>query len=74
MPVVDVLIWFVIAAVALFFFGLMAYGFFSWLTWFLKEWRYLSREIRRTAGKEQKYWKRRKRKLLCSVLPFVKYE
>lgn len=40
---------------------------------FSRELKYLNTEIRRTSGREQKYWKKRKRRLWLSLLPFVKY-
>ena len=40
---------------------------------FSRELKYLNTEIRRTSGKERKYWKKRKRRLWWSLLPFVKY-
>lgn len=45
-------------------------GFFNG---FSSEWRYLNREINRTEGAERERWKRRKRKLLLSLLPFFRY-
>ena len=45
-------------------------GFFNS---FSSEWRYLNREINRTEGAERERWKRRKRKLLLSLLPFFRY-
>ena len=34
---------------------------------------YLNIEIGRTEGEEKEYWKKRKRQLLLSLIPFVKY-
>lgn len=42
-----------------------------WLQGFCKELEYLNREIARTSGEEQAHWKRRKRRLLLSLIPFV---
>lgn len=44
-----------------------------WLNWFLREMRFLNMEIQRSHGKEQERWKRRKRRLWLSIIPFVKY-
>ena len=41
---------------------------------FFRELKYLKSEIHRTRGKERERWKRRKRRLLLSLLPFVKYK
>lgn len=40
------------------------------LQYFSKRLRYLKLEIRRTSGRERKYWIRKKRKLWLSWLPF----
>lgn len=40
---------------------------------FRSELRGLKIEISRTTGRERKYWKRQRRKLWASLLPFVKY-
>lgn len=40
---------------------------------FSSELRYLNREIRRSEGAGREHWKRRKRKLWLSLLPFIKY-
>lgn len=47
--------------------------FLQWLSDFIMELKYLDCEIKRTTGKEQRYWIRQKRKLWLSLLPFVKY-
>ena len=40
---------------------------------FKRELKYLNNEIGRTTGYEQAYYIRKKRRLLLSLLPFVKY-
>ena len=40
---------------------------------FSDELKYINIEIERTEGAERKHWKKRKRKLLLSLIPFVKY-
>ena len=40
---------------------------------FKRELRYLNNEIGRTTGSEQEYYRHKKRRLLLSLLPFVKY-
>lgn len=47
-----------------------------YLNWFRHELKYINTEIQRNKEneKEQNRWKRRKRRLLMSLLPFVKYE
>lgn len=43
------------------------------LTDFLRELRYLNKEIQCTAGEEREYWIRQRRRLWLSLLPFIKY-
>ena len=40
---------------------------------FTKELKYINMEIQRTEGAEQRYWKRKKRKLWLSLIPFTRY-
>ena len=47
--------------------------FASWLNDFSHELTYLNSEIGRTDGSEQRYWKRQKRRLWLSIIPFVRY-
>ncbi len=47
--------------------------FVQWLISFRTEYRYIQNEINRTYGREQRYWKRQKRRLLLSLIPFVRY-
>lgn len=44
-----------------------------WLNDFSSELKYLNSEIGRTDGSEQRYWKRQKRRLWLSIIPFVRY-
>lgn len=41
---------------------------------FRQELRIINCEIERCEGEEQKEWKRRKRRLWLSLIPFVKYQ
>lgn len=61
------------AAVGLVLVAAFGLRFISWLTEFQHELRYINNEIGRTTGREKKRWKKRKRKLLLSILPFVRY-
>ena len=45
--------------------------FAQFLNDFTQELKYLNVEIRRTSGKERKYWIRRRRKLWLSLIPFL---
>ena len=51
--------------------GMLA--FIGWLRDFRIELNNINREIRRTDGHERARWRRRKRRLWLSILPFVKY-
>ena len=47
-----------------------------YLNWFRQELKYINTEIERNKEheREQNRWKRRKRRLLMSLIPFVPYE
>lgn len=47
-----------------------------YLNWFRRELKFINTEIERNKEnkREQNRWKRRKRRLLLSLIPFVKYE
>ena len=47
-----------------------------YIHWFRQELKYINTEIERNASnkREQNRWKRRKRRLLMSLIPFVPYE
>ena len=40
---------------------------------FSQELEYINMEIERTEGSERRHWRRRKRRLWLSLIPFVKY-
>lgn len=57
--------------------GVIAYVIaLPWLSWFKQELKFLNIEIERHKHnpREQERWKRRKKRLWRSILPFVKYE
>ena len=62
-----------IGIVAVFFLFLLLFGLVSFVNDFSRELRLLNNEIGRTTGGERRYWKRRKRRLWLSLIPFVKY-
>ena len=47
-----------------------------WIQWFRQEMKYINIEIQRHVNnpREQAHWKRRKRRLLKSLIPGIKYE
>ena len=51
-----------------------------WLLWimlrpeFFRELQFLKMEISRTTGEERKKWLRQRKRLLLSLIPFVKYK
>lgn len=61
--------WLVIA----FFVFLILIWIISYFQEFRLELKSLNCEIERTEGRERKYWKKRRRRLWLSLIPFVKY-
>ena len=54
-------------------FGMAILRLVMWVQWFRKELRYINKEIARTAGEEQQHWRKRKKRLIRSIIPFLGY-
>ena len=67
-PVIGVLLVVVVAFFVIIFF----IGLIMKINDFTNELNYINREIGRTTGGEQRYWKREKRRLWLSLLPFYR--
>lgn len=67
----DKQLWMLIALLGgiLGFVGIVRFSL--WVNDFNSELKYLNCEIGRTEGSEQRYWKRQKRRLWLSLIPFV---
>ncbi len=64
----------IIALVVLIALALIVVGSVLFYNDFSRELQHLNTEIRRTEGEELDYWKKRRRRLWLSILPFVKYK
>lgn len=71
-PENDPVTYILIAIIILFFATLFLVAIVSRLYDFSRELDFINREIKRTAGGEQRYWKREKRRLWLSLLPFYR--
>ena len=60
-------------AIGVLVFAMLGVRFAMWFQWFHRELRYVNKEIERTEGKEREHWKRRKKRLIRSIIPFVGY-
>lgn len=47
--------------------------FVRWIINFKNELNYINREIYRSCGREKKYWIAKKRRLMLSIIPFIRY-
>ena len=65
----DILIYVLISIFLIVLLG----AFILFLVDFIRELRYLNKEIRCNHGAERVYWIRQRRRLWLSLLPFVKY-
>lgn len=63
----------IIAALVLFFAVFIIIRLALTINDFQTELKYINGEIRRTSGKEREHWKKKKRRLWLSLLPFVRY-
>ena len=70
----DTFFWLFVGLFGLCFAALLIYAIALWYRNFTKELQFLNTEINRTRGREQHYWKSRKRRLFLSILPFVRYD
>ena len=69
----DTELWWLIGILAVILLIVLLVGLAQFLNEFSKELRYLNNEIGRTDGAERKHWKRQRRRLWLSLIPFVKY-
>ena len=63
----------IIAVMACCLFALLFNYFVGWYLDFTRELKSLNNEINRCTGSEKAYYKKQKRRLILSILPFVKY-
>lgn len=68
----DTVLYLLICFAAFFLFLLLS-GLSCFINDFSQELKYINCEIRRTNGSERRYWKRKRRRLWLSLIPFVKY-
>ena len=69
-PEIDPIVFLLFVILIIFFAGLLLVGLISKISDFCHELDYINREIARTVGGEQQYWKRKKRRLWRMLLPF----
>lgn len=67
------IIWIIAGAMGLVLAIALILNLSEWHASFKKELSHLNQEIARTNGREREYWKKRKKRLLLSIIPFVKY-
>jgi len=70
----NLIIYFIIAVVAIAALLFLGTRLARFLNAFAKELGYLNCEIRRTEGSERKYWEKKKKELWLSLIPFVNYK
>ena len=61
----------VLVIILIFLFLFVFINVVSFFLDFARDLRYINMEIRRSIGSEQRYWKRCRRKLWLSLIPFV---
>lgn len=69
----DVFLTFLLVIVVGFFALLIIGGLVMFLSDFSRELKTINMEIHRTTGGERRYWKRQRRRLWLSLIPFVPY-
>lgn len=71
-PEIDPVLNLLVTIIIIFFVVLFLVGLVIKINEFSHELDYINREIGRTTGGEQRYWKREKRRLWLSLLPFYR--
>ena len=71
-PEIDPVLSLFVALAIIFFVIVFLIGLVVKISEFSHELDYINREIGRTTGGEQRYWKREKRRLWLSLLPFYR--
>lgn len=71
-PEIDPVLNLLVAIVIIFFVIVFLVGLVIKINEFSHELDYINREIGRTTGGEQRYWKREKHRLWLSLLPFYR--
>ena len=69
----DTELWWLIGMLAAFILGSLLVGLCVFLHDFSRELKYINSEIERTTGSEQRYWRRKRRRLWLSLFLFSKY-
>lgn len=71
-PVIDPVINILFGIIVLFFAVLLLVGLVIKIDAFSHELTHINMEISRTVGRERQYWKRKRRRLWLSLLPFYR--
>lgn len=61
-------------SVAVFLAALFVAVFVPWLKDFCRELKFINMEIQRNTGRERQHWEKKKRRLLWSICPFIRYK
>lgn len=69
----DIAFYVTVGIVAAFMLFIVLYGLYSFFVEFSRELKYLNSEIGRNTAGERRYWRRQRRRLWLSLIPFVKY-
>ncbi len=70
----DFLFYLAIAVISVFVIGILLFELVSFFSKFSQELKFIKSELKRTDGAEHRYWKKQKRKLWLSLIPFVNYK
>ena len=69
----SLIIWLAAGTVGVIILAALILNFVEWHRAFSGELKHINSEIERTDGRERAYWKKKKKRLLLSLLPFFKY-
>ncbi len=69
----EILLYFLIAGIAIVFFTICLLGIVQNIIEFFQELRYINNEISNADENEKPYWLWQRRRLWLSIIPFIKY-
>ena len=69
----DIYVWIIVIVLVALVGVAIGSRFVAWYGEFQKELSVINAEIARNTGREKRHWKKRKRRLLLSILPFRRY-
>ncbi len=69
----SLIVWLAAGTVGVIVLAALILNLIEWHRAFSSELKHINNEIQRTDGRARAYWKKKKKRLLLSLIPFIKY-